>query len=195
VLADHRDLLQDVLERDCMVLEKTCEGDFPRVSYREAAAWLDTFYRQQAQKAGWEGKTEFPFGGDFGGDDETYFSQQYDRPVLVHRYPASVKAFYMEPDPSDPELSLSVDMLAPEGYGEIIGGGQRAESLDYLLAQIERHGLPRQAFEWYLDLRRYGSFPHGGFGLGLERTVTWICGIHHLREAIPFPRLLNRLAP
>ncbi len=195
VLERHRDLLEDVLERDCRVLEKTCEGRFPRISYGEVAAWLDRFYRERSADPAWEGKTEFVHGGDFGGDDETYFSQQYDRPVFVHRYPAAVKAFYMEPDPVDPSLSLSVDMLAPEGYGEIIGGGQRAGSLDYLLQQIDRHGLPREAFEWYLDLRRYGSFPHGGFGLGLERTLTWITGIGHLREAIPFPRLLNRLSP
>jgi asparaginyl-tRNA synthetase len=195
VLERHRDLLEDVLERDCRVLEKTCEGNFPRISYGEVAAWLDRFYKEQAADPAWEGKVEFASGGDFGGDDETYFSQQYDRPVFVHRYPAAIKAFYMEPDPADPTLSLSVDMLAPEGYGEIIGGGQRAGSLDYLLQQIDRHGLPREAFEWYLDLRRYGSFPHGGFGLGLERTLTWITGIPHLREAIPFPRLLNRLSP
>jgi asparaginyl-tRNA synthetase len=195
VLSAHRDLLEDVLERDCTPLEKTCEGGFPRVSYQDVAAWLDRFYREKAGSPGWDGKTEFTFGGDFGGDDETHFSAQYDRPIFVHRYPAAVKAFYMEPAPENPELSLSVDMLAPEGYGEIIGGGQRAASLDYLLAQIDRHGLPRSAFEWYLDLRRYGSFPHGGFGMGIERTVTWICGIPHLREAIPFPRLLNRLSP
>jgi asparaginyl-tRNA synthetase len=195
VLAAHRDLLTEVLERDCRVFERTVEGGFPRVAYGEAVAWLDGFYRGRAGEPDWDGKTEFPWGGDFGGDDETYFSQQYDRPIFVHRYPAAVKAFYMEPDPDDPRLSLSVDMLAPEGYGEIIGGGQRASSLEYLLGQIDRHGLRRQDFEWYLDLRRYGAFPHAGFGLGLERTLTWLTGIHHLREAIPFPRLLNRLSP
>ena len=195
VLEQHRDLLETVLERDCTVLERTCEGNFPRISYREVAVWLDEFYRRRAEDPDWEGKTQFAFGGDFGGDDETHFSRQYDRPVFVHRYPAAIKAFYMEPDPEDAQLSLSVDLMAPEGYGEIIGGGQRAESLDYLLAQIERHDLPREAFEWYLDLRRYGSFPHGGFGLGLERALTWLTGIPHLREAIPFPRLLNRLGP
>ncbi|MFH1843148.1 MAG: asparagine--tRNA ligase [bacterium] len=195
VLEKHRDELENVLERDCTVLEKTCAGNFPRIAYNEVADWLDNFYRQQALDPAWEGKTTFAHGGDFGGDDETFFSKQYDRPVFVHRYPTAIKAFYMEPDPVDPTLSLSVDMLAPEGYGEIIGGGERASSLDYLLQQIERHNLPQEAFEWYLDLRRYGSFPHSGFGLGLERTVTWICGINHLREAIPFPRLLNRLSP
>jgi asparaginyl-tRNA synthetase len=195
VLERHRDELVEVLERDLSVLEKTCEGGFPRVSYTEAAGWLDRFYRERAADPQWEGKTSFEWGGDFGGDDETHFSAEYDRPILVHRYPADIKAFYMEPDPADPRLSLSVDMLAPEGYGEVIGGGERATSIDYLLAQIDRHGLPRQAFEWYLDLRRYGTFPHGGFGLGLERMVTWVTGIHHLRETIPFPRLLNRLSP
>ncbi len=195
VLTDHRDLLVDVLERDPVPLERAAEGRYPRVTYTEAARWLDDFYRRQAREPGWEGKTSFEFGNDFGGDDETHISSRYDRPVLVHRYPAAVKAFYMEPDPEDRSLSLSVDMLAPEGYGEIIGGGERASDLGYLLDQIDRHGLPREAFGWYLDLRRFGSFPHGGFGLGLERTLTWIAGIHHLREAIPFPRLLNRLAP
>ena len=195
VLERHRDLLVDVLERDLTVLETSLKGDFPRVHYNDAADWLDNFYKEKAKDPEWEGKTEFEKGGDFGGDDETWLTKQYDRPIFVHRFPAAIKAFYMEPDPEDPTLSLSVDMLAPEGYGEVIGGGQRASDLDYLLKQIDAHGLPKEAFEWYLDLRRYGGFQSAGFGLGLERMVTWITGIHHLRETIPFPRLINRISP
>ncbi len=137
----------------------------------------------------------FEWGGDFGGSDETVLTWHYDRPLIVHRYPAVVKAFYMKRDPEDDRLALGVDVLAPEGYGEIIGGGERATDLDFLKRQIAAHGLPESAFDWYLDLRRYGSVPHSGFGLGLERTVTWLCGLDHLREAIPFPRLLGRLTP
>ena len=135
------------------------------------------------------------WGGDFGGSDETVLSSAFDRPVVVHRYPAGIKAFYMKPDPDRPELSLSVDVLAPEGYGEIIGGGQRIDDYDLLVARIKQHDLPMEAFEWYLDLRRYGSVPHGGFGMGIERVVSWICGLDHLREAIPYPRMLYRLYP
>jgi len=127
--------------------------------------------------------------------DETALSEDYDRPVLVHGFPAAVKAFYMKTDPKDPESSLSVDLLAPEGYGEIVGGGQREDDLAVLEGKIEEHGLPRAPFEWYLDLRRYGSVPHSGFGIGVERTVGWICGLSHLREASPFPRMINRLTP
>ena len=182
VLQDQRDLLTDVLERDFSKLEAVLPP-FPRLSYDDAVKKLN------------EGGIEFEWGGDFGATDETFLSDQYDRPLFVHRYPADIKAFYMERDPEDERLSLSVDLLAPEGYGEIIGGGQRSSDLEYLLSQIKRHELPQEAFEWYLDLRRYGTFPHGGFGLGLERMVTYIAGIPHLREAIPFPRQIHRLSP
>ena len=137
----------------------------------------------------------FKWGDDFGGPDETALAKRFDRPVIVHRYPAAIKAFYMQPDPDRTEVSLSVDLLAPEGYGEIIGGGQRLDDFDLLSARIDEHDLPREAFEWYLDLRRYGSVPHGGFGMGLERVVAWICGLDHVREAIPYPRTLYRLTP
>jgi asparaginyl-tRNA synthetase len=162
---------------------------FPRLRYDEAAAMLN-----QAHK---DGHLEAPFeyGNDFGSPDETWLSSQFDRPVMVHRYPADVKAFYMEPDPKDPRFALCVDVLAPEGYGEIIGGSQRVSSYELLSQRIERHKLPRQAFEWYLDLRRYGSVPHSGFGMGIERAVAWICGLDHVRETIPFPRMLHRMYP
>ncbi len=137
----------------------------------------------------------FEWGDDFGGSDETLLTWRFDKPVIVHRYPAAVKAFYMKRDPDDDRLALGMDVLAPEGYGEIIGGGERATDLAFLQAQVEAHGLPPEVFGWYFDLRRYGSVPHAGFGLGLERTVTWLCGIEHLREAIPFPRMLGRLRP
>ena len=171
-----------VLERDTAKLERV-KAPFPRVSYDDAAALLK------------EKGLPFEWGGDFGAPDETAISEQFDRPVLVHRYPSAVKAFYMKPDPQRPEVALCVDMLAPEGYGEIIGGGERIDDYDLLVARIEEHGLPKEAFEWYLDLRRYGSVPHGGFGMGIERVVTWICGIDHLREAIPYPRMLYRIYP
>ena len=138
---------------------------------------------------------DFEWGGDFGGSDETVLTWHFDRPLIVHRYPAAVKAFYMKRDPDDDRLALGMDVLAPEGYGEIIGGGERATDLAFLEKQVADHEMPPEAFEWYFDLRRYGSVPHSGFGLGLERTVTWICGLDHLRETIPFPRLLGRLAP
>ncbi len=179
----HRDLLSGVLERDVAKLEKVV-APFPRLSYDDAVRKLND-----------ELDHPFEWGGDFGSPDETKLAEQYDLPFIVHRFPAAIKAFYMEKDPQNEKLSLSMDVLAPEGYGEIIGGGQRAADLDYLEQQIERHQLPKEAFEWYLDLRRYGSFPHAGFGLGLERMVTYIAGIHHLRETIPFPRLIHRLAP
>ncbi|MBI3404691.1 MAG: asparagine--tRNA ligase [Acidobacteria bacterium] len=156
---------------------------FPRISYDEAIAIL--------QKSGNPAK----WGDDFGGDEETILSSQFDRPVMVHRYPAAIKAFYMEPDPERPDLALGYDMLAPEGYGEIIGGGERVSSYDLLLKRIREHNLPEEAFQWYLDLRRYGSVPHAGFGLGLERTVAWICGTEHIREVIPFPRMIYRIYP
>ena len=156
---------------------------FPRMPYDDAITTL--------QK---NGKT-VKWGDDFGGDEETVLSSQYDRPVIVHRYPASIKAFYMEPDPERPELALGFDMLAPEGYGEIIGGGERISSYELLVKRLREHNLPEDAFKWYLDLRRYGSVPHAGFGLGLERTIAWICGTSHIREVIPFPRLLYRIYP
>ena len=181
-LESYRDLLTDVLERDLAPLERV-QPPFPRISYNEAADILK------------ERETGFVHGSDFGGTDETVLSEGYDRPLFVHRFPAAIKAFYMQPDSEDPSLTLSVDLLAPEGYGEIIGGGQRIHDLELLERRIDEHGLPEQAFEWYLDLRRYGTFPHSGFGLGLERTLAYICGIKHIREAVPYPRLLNRLSP
>lgn len=145
---------------------------------------------------GWKkSASEFEWGADFGGSDETILTMQYDVPVLVHRYPAEIKAFYMKRDPEDDKLALAVDMLAPEGYGEIIGGSQREESLEVLKERINEHGLDEEVFSWYLDLRKYGSVPHSGFGLGLERTVAWLCGLHHVRETIPFPRMMGRLTP
>jgi asparaginyl-tRNA synthetase len=171
-----------VLERDTTRLENI-KSPFPRLSYDDAATLLK------------EKQLPFEWGGDFGAPDETAISEQFDRPVLVHRYPSAIKAFYMKPDPQRPELALCVDVLAPEGYGEIIGGGERIDDYDLLLERIEQHGLPQEAFEWYLDLRRFGSVPHGGFGMGIERVVTWICGIDHLREAIPYPRMLYRIYP
>jgi asparaginyl-tRNA synthetase len=176
------------LERDTSKLEKIAPP-FPRLQYDEAVKML-----QEAQAAG-KMENRFEWGGDFGAPDETYLSDQFDRPVMVHRYPAAVKAFYMEPDPQRPDLALCVDVLAPEGYGEVIGGGERASSLELLLQRIHEHGLPPEAFDWYLDLRKYGSVPHAGFGMGIERAVTWICGLEHVRETIPFPRMLYRLKP
>ncbi len=172
----------DILERDKSVLEGIV-APFPRITYTEALKIVE------------EAGLELPWGEDFGAPHETAISDHFGRPVFVHRYPTRCKAFYMKPDPEDPELSLSVDLLAPEGYGEIIGGGQRIADLDLLEKRIEEHNLPKEAFAWYLDLRRYGSVPHSGFGLGVERTVSWICGIHHIRETIPFPRTLGRIYP
>jgi asparaginyl-tRNA synthetase len=171
-----------VLERDLTALERV-QSPFPRISYDEAVKILN------------DKGIPFEWGGDFGGPDETALSQHFDRPVMVHRYPAAIKAFYMKPDPDRPELALGVDVLAPEGYGEIIGGGQRLDDLDLLLKRIEEHQLPKEAFDWYVDLRRYGSVPHGGFGMGIERCVAWICGLEHVRETIAFPRMLYRLRP
>ncbi len=171
-----------VLQRDVSKLE-CVKPPFPRVSYDEAVKLL----RDKGQT--------FEWGGDLGGTDETVLSEQFDRPVAVHRYPSAVKAFYMKPDPDRPEVALCVDVLAPEGYGEIIGGGQRIDDYDLLLQRIKEHNLPQEAFEWYLDLRRFGSVPHGGFGMGIERVVSWICGLDHLREAIPYPRMIYRVYP
>jgi asparaginyl-tRNA synthetase len=137
----------------------------------------------------------FEWGSDFGGSDETVLTWHFDRPIIVHRFPAKIKAFYMKRDPHDDRLALGMDVLAPEGYGEIVGGGERATDLDFLQEQIEAHGLPEEAFDWYLDLRKFGAVPHSGFGLGLERVVSWICGREHVREAIPFPRTIGRLHP
>jgi len=172
----------ETLGRDINVLEKIIPP-FPRVSYDEAVRIL--------QKAGNATK----WGDDFGGDEETLIAKDFDRPVIIHRYPAAMKAFYMATDPARPDLALSFDMIAPEGGGEIIGGGERQSSYETLLARIREHNLPEEAFQWYLDLRRYGSVPHAGFGLGLERTVAWICGTEHIREVIPFPRMLYRVYP
>jgi asparaginyl-tRNA synthetase len=181
VLERCRDELR-VLERDVAKLERI-RKPFPRITYGQAVAWL----QQQGSQLQW--------GQDLGGEDETILSQHYETPLLVHRYPAAVKAFYMKEDPQDRRLALCVDMLAPEGYGEIIGGGQREDDLAVLQGKIAAHGLPEEAFAWYLDLRRYGSVPHAGFGMGVERLVAWLCGIHHVRETIPFPRTLQRIYP
>ena len=172
----------EILERDIPKLEAMARP-FPRITYEEALTRL-----QQKGVA-------IQFGDDFGADDETSLAQEFDRPVIVHRYPAAAKAFYMAKDPERPDLALCMDMLAPEGYGEIIGGGQRIHDLDELLAQIQAHDLPEEAFKWYLDLRRYGTVPHAGFGMGIERVVAWICGLDHVRETIPFPRMLYTLYP
>ncbi len=171
-----------VLERDIGKLERITPP-FPRITYDEAVSLL----RRQGNP--------MQMGDDFGGDEETLLSNAFDRPVIVHRYPASLKAFYMQNDPARPDLALCMDVLAPEGYGEIIGGGQRIHEHDKLLARIDEHKLPEDAFRWYLDLRRYGSVPHAGFGMGIERSVAWICGLDHVRETIPFPRMLHRLYP
>ena len=171
-----------LLERDTSKLQMV-KAPFPRISYTEAVEILK-------QK-----KISFEWGGDFGAPEETALAEQFDRPVFVHRFPAKIKAFYMKPDPQNAELALGMDCLAPEGYGEIIGGGQREESCEALLERIHAHGLDPAAFDWYLDLRKYGSVPHAGFGLGIERTVAWICGLDHLREAAAFPRMIHRLKP
>ena len=177
-----------VIQRDTARLE-AIKAPFPRVSYDEAVAMLNDAHAKGLVE------NSFEYGNDFGSPDETYISSQFDRPVMVHRYPADVKAFYMEPDPQNSKYALCVDVLAPEGYGEIIGGSQRIASYDLLKQRIEDHKLPLEAFQWYLDLRRYGSVPHSGFGMGIERAVAWICGLDHVRETIPFARTLNRIYP
>jgi asparaginyl-tRNA synthetase len=171
-----------VIERDIASLQKITPP-FPRITYDDAIKVL--------QKAGNPAK----WGDDFGGDEETIISKEFDRPVVIHRYPAAMKAFYMATDAARPELSLSFDMIAPEGYGEIIGGGERLADYDTLVRRLREHNLPEESFQWYLDLRRYGSVPHAGFGMGLERAVAWICGTEHIREVIPFPRMLYRVYP
>ena len=170
------------LERHVSKLE-AIKAPFPRISYDEAVKILHSK------------SSEIQWGGDFGGTDETLLSEGYDRPLMVDRYPTAVKAFYMQPDPERPEVAMGVDVLAPEGYGEIIGGGQRIHDAALLLRRIEEHNLPKDAFNWYIDLRKYGSVPHGGFGMGIERCVAWLCGLEHLREAIAFPRMIYRLRP
>ena len=179
---ENRRMELEILERDTAPLEKVTPP-FPKITYDEAVKILH------------ENGVDFQWGDDFGGADETIISNQFDKPVIVHRYPAEVKAFYMKRDPQNEKLALAMDMLAPEGYGEIIGGSQREDDYETLLKRLEEHNLPREPFEWYLDLRRYGSVPHAGFGLGLERTVAWICGVQHVRETIPFPRTIYRLTP
>ena len=187
VAANRRDDLK-TLERDVAKLENI-KPPFPRVSYDDAVKLL-----QEGHSKG-EIEARFEWGGDFGSPDETYISSQFEKPVLIHRYPARVKAFYMEPDPQRPDLALCCDVLAPEGYGEIIGGSQRIGDYQLLLKRIRDHGLPEEAFKWYLDLRKYGGVPHAGFGMGIERAVTWICGLEHVRETIPFARTLTRIYP
>jgi asparaginyl-tRNA synthetase len=187
VLQDRGEELK-VLERDTSKLESIV-APFPRLHYDEAVKIL-----QQGHADGVL-ENSFEWGGDFGAPDESYISSKFDRPVMVHHYPAAVKAFYMARDPERAELALGVDVLAPEGYGEVIGGGERATSLEFLKEQIAVHELPQEAFEWYLDLRRYGSVPHAGFGMGIERCTAWMCGIEHIRETIPFPRMLYRIRP
>ena len=181
VLESRREELK-VLERDVAKLEAVA-GPFPRISYDRAVEILQA------------NGTDIQWGSDFGGTDETILTQQFDRPIMVDRFPSAIKAFYMAPDPDRPEVALGVDVLAPEGYGEIIGGGQRVHDPELLLRRIEEHGLPKEAFDWYLDLRKYGTVPHGGFGMGIERCVAWICGLEHIRETIAFPRMLYRLRP
>jgi asparaginyl-tRNA synthetase len=182
VLEERRDDLEHELERDLGPLELV-KAPFPRLHYDDAI--------KQLQELG----SNIEWGADFGGDDETILTKEYDRPIIVHHFPTAIKAFYMKHDESRPEISCSMDVLAPEGYGEIVGGGERETSLETLESAIAHHGLNKSVFEWYLDLRRYGSVPHAGFGLGLERTLSWICGLKHVRESIPFPRLLEKMVP
>ncbi len=181
-LANHRRELVSVLERDVAKLENV-KAPFPRITYTEAVEVI----RKTGHPMEW--------GLDIGGDEETIVASQFDRPVMVHRYPSAMKAFYFKRDPDDPKLALGCDVLAPEGYGEIIGGGQREDDLATLEARIAEHALPKEAFEWYLDVRRYGTVPHAGFGMGVERCVAWICGLHHVRETIPFARMMERITP
>lgn len=188
VLEERREDLT-VLEREVSKLEKILESDFPRVHYDDAVKILQTGFEKG------ELENKFEWGGDFGAPDETYISKQFDAPVFVHHFPAGIKAFYFERDKNRPELALGADLIAPEGYGEIIGGGERAFDLEFLEKQIEEHNLPKESFEWYLDLRRFGAVPHAGFGMGVERCTAWMCGIEHVRETIPFPRMLYRLRP
>lgn len=193
VLAKHEKELVEVLERDLTFL-KNCKKPFTRISYTDAAKMIADL-REKATDPELKQALYLEPGDDFGSPHETELTKQFDRPVMVHRYPSAVKAFYMKQDPENPGFAKCVDVLAPEGYGEIIGGGQREDSLEVLEKAIDHHKLPPEAFKWFLDLRRYGSVPHGGFGLGVERTVAWVCGLHHVRETIPFARTLDRLEP
>jgi asparaginyl-tRNA synthetase len=187
VLANRRaDLV--TIGRDIEKLEKI-DAPFPRISYDDAVKMLHEGYEKG------ELESKFEYGNDFGSPDETFISSKFDRPLMVHRYPAAVKAFYMEPDPKDPTKALCVDVLAPEGYGEVIGGSQRMGSYEELLKRVREHNLPEDAFKWYLDLRKFGGVPHSGFGMGIERAVAWICGLEHVRETIPFARMLHRMYP
>jgi asparaginyl-tRNA synthetase len=178
----------ETMGRDVSPLEKIA-APFPRISYDDAVAMLHEGHAKG------ELESKFEYGNDFGSPDETYISSKFERPLMVHRYPAAVKAFYMEPDANDPTKALCVDVLAPEGYGEIIGGSQRVGSYELLLQRIHEHQLPEDAFQWYLDLRKFGGVPHSGFGMGIERVVAWVCGLEHVRETIPFPRMLHRMYP
>ena len=179
---EHRQEELKTLERDTSKLENI-KRPFPRVSYDDAVATLK------------EKGSDIEWGGDFGGADETLLAEGRDRPIMVHRFPAAIKAFYMQPDQQRPEVALGVDVIAPEGYGELIGGGQRIHDHKLLLEKIKEHDLPQEAFDWYLDLRKYGSVPHGGFGMGIERCVAWLCGTEHVRETIAFPRMIYRMQP
>ena len=174
----------NVLERDTQKLEPAASTPYPRITYDEAVKLL--------HEAGHE---DFAWGGDFGAPHETALGAKFDRPVLVHHWPAEIKAFYMKRDPHNDKLALGVDMIASEGYGELLGGAQREDDLGVLEQRIKEHDMPEEAFRWFCDLRRYGTVPHGGFGLGLERTLSWICGVEHLRECIPFPRMLYKIYP
>ncbi|KAB3526750.1 asparagine--tRNA ligase [Alkaliphilus serpentinus] len=179
---ENRKIELKILQRDTTVLEKI-KAPFPRITYTDAVKLLQ------------DGGFEFQWGEDFGAPHETYIAEKYDKPVFITHFPTKMKAFYMQPDPNNPEVILGADLIAPEGYGEIIGGSERIHDLELLLKKIEEENLPREIYEWYIDLRRYGSVPHSGFGLGLERTVSWICGVDHIRQTIPFARTLNRVYP
>jgi asparaginyl-tRNA synthetase len=186
----------EILERDTSKLEPAASGTFPRLSYDDAIKLIETKIQDQDLPEGVDPDLQpVPWGDDFGAPHETVIGASFDRPVIVHSYPAAIKAFYMQPREDNPKYAACDDMIAPEGYGEIIGGSQRIHDYELLKSRILEHGLPLEAFDWYLDLRKYGSVPHAGFGLGLERTIAWICGIPHLREAIPFPRMLTRMKP
>jgi asparaginyl-tRNA synthetase len=213
-LNDDMDLAEDLVEYIVQFVLKTCQKElavmgrdvskleairrpFYRMSYSEAVEWLNKndVKLNKKQADGSEIQIDFPWGEDFGAPQEEAIMQQFDKPCIIHRYPAEVKAFYMKRDPNQPTVALAMDMLAPEGAGEIIGGSQREDDFDALLSRIEHEQLPREEFEWFLDLRKYGSVPHAGFGLGVERTVKWISGAEHIREVIPFPRMIYRIVP
>jgi len=193
VLNKHEKDLTNILERDLTIL-KNVKKPFPRLSYDEAVQLIQEIAKETGDEETKE-LMHIEWGMDFGSPHETELTKRFDKPLIVYGFPAQVKAFYMKKDPSNPKIAKCVDILAPEGYGEIIGGGEREDNLDLLLKEIERHGLNQTDFEWFLDLRRYGSVPHAGFGLGIERTVAWLCGLHHVRETIPFARTLDRLYP